>query len=165
MTKREAERWANVVRVLTGEGYGISRDDIEALRRIEMTLHRWGERECNGEVEVDDDGKAWRCHHSAANDHRYRTANREAGALRRLSSIMARYPHLRAYHQTDPRGCALYVYEKARLSKLWNRHGCREEVCTCHDQTSKPYECSSCGCRPQSDADCCYSSVGVAICR
>ena len=165
MTKREAERWANVVRVLTGEGYGISRDDIEALRRIEMTLHRWSERECNGEVEVDYDGKAWRCSHVASNDHRYRIPNREAGALRRLSSIMARYPHLRAYHQTDPRGCALYVYEKARLSKLWHRSGCREEVCTCHDQTSKPYECSSCGCRPQSDADCCYSSVGVAICR
>lgn len=167
MTKREAERWANVVRVLTGEGYGISRDDIEALRRIEMTLHRWSERECNGEVVTYDDGRAW-C--VQVRTHTWSSTitpipNREAGALRRLSAIMARYPHLLAYHQTDPRGCALYVYEKARLSKLWNRSGCREEVCTCHDQTSKPYECSSCGCRPQSDADCCYSSVGVAICR
>lgn len=117
MTKREAERWANVVRVLSGEGYGISRDDLEALRRVEMTLHRWAERECNGEVDVDEDGKAWNV---AIEGHfggtltptRWRTANREAGALRRLAAIMARYPHLRAYHQGDPRGCALYVYRK-----------------------------------------------------
>ena len=110
MTKREAERWANVVRVLTGEGYGISRDDIEALRRIEMTLHRWSERECNGEVETDDAGRAWRCSHVAANDHRYRIPNREAGALRRLWGILDRYPRLSYYHQGDPRGCALYIY-------------------------------------------------------
>lgn len=116
MTKREAERWANVVRVLSGEGYGISRDDIEALRRIEMTLHRWAERECDSEVEVDEAGKAWRVWYnvptSGANRCRASIPNREAGALRRLSAIMARYPHLRAYHQTDPRGCALHIYRK-----------------------------------------------------
>ena len=140
MTKREAERWANVVRVLTGEGYGISRDDIEALRRIEMTLHRWSERECNGEVEVDDDGKAsavlsiaFGLRSFTDRITRYRIPNREAGALRRLSSIMARYPHLRAYHQTDPRGCALYVYRSEVMGKR--------------------------------DPDSCYSSAGVAICR
>ncbi len=117
MTNKEAERWAHVVRAIGPEGYGISREDVEALRRIEMTLRRWAERECNGEVEVDDEGTAWRLHHTYTN-HRGRTANLEAGALRRLSAIMARYPHLRAYHQGDPRGCALYVYRADDMGDL-----------------------------------------------
>lgn len=35
--------------------------------------------------------------------------DREAGARKRLAKIMARYPALTAYVQTDPRGCALYI--------------------------------------------------------
>jgi hypothetical protein len=38
-------------------------------------------------------------------------ADKEAGALRRLASIMLRYPGLLAYHQTDPRGAALYILQ------------------------------------------------------
>ena len=166
MTKREAESWANVVRVLSGEGYGISRDDIEALRKIEMTLHRWAERECNGEVETDEDGKAYAAFDSVgsqalATRRRYRVPNREAGALRRLAAIMARYPHLRAYHQTDPRGCALYVYRADRVPS----EGCSSSVCFCHDPTGRLGKaCSHCGCAPVS-IDSCYSSIGVAVCR
>lgn len=153
MTKREAERWANVVRVLSGEGYGISRDDIEALYRVERALHRWSERECNGEVETDEDGKAW--HSSYGDLHngtavlRSRVPNREAGALRRLAAIMARYPHLRAYHQTDPRGCALYVYRQDRFVEWRKRHA---------------VECGD-GSTFVAGIDSCYSSVGVAVCR
>ena len=33
----------------------------------------------------------------------------EAGAMRRLKDIMARYPDLAYYVQGDPRGCALYI--------------------------------------------------------
>ncbi len=113
MTNKDAERWARVVRSIgpDAEGWRISRDDLEALRRIEMTLHRWAERECNGEVEVDENGVA----HATFKDsesgrEREQVPNREAGALRRLASILTSYPHLRAYHQTDPRGCALYLY-------------------------------------------------------
>lgn len=46
-------------------------------------------------------GKDW-VSHNAMND-------REAGALKRLVKIMARYPALSYYVQTDPRGCALYI--------------------------------------------------------
>lgn len=35
--------------------------------------------------------------------------DREAGALKRLAKIMARYPALSYYVQTDQRGCALYI--------------------------------------------------------
>lgn len=91
-------------------------DDIEALRRIEMTLSRWGERECNGEVERDEKtGKTlaifdrqdfatgqWR-------RDSYPVPDKETGALKRLRAIMSKYPALWYYHQADPRGCSLYV--------------------------------------------------------
>ena len=31
----------------------------------------------------------------------------------------------------------------------WDRSGCVESVCTCHDETITPaYKCSNCGCQP-----------------
>lgn len=165
MTKRQAENYARLSRTML-DGLGIARDDFDTLLRIERTLHRWAERECNGEVEVDDDGKAWHSWHDDLHTgptvHRVRIPNRERGALKRLSAIMARYPALGAYHQTDPRGCALYVYEASRL--YTQRVGCHESTCTCHDIThGEAVDCSSCGCRT-SGIDSCYSSIGVAVC-
>lgn len=29
----------------------------------------------------------------------------------------------------------------------WDRSGCQERVCYCHDETGHPFSCSSCGCR------------------
>ena len=113
MTKKQAERYAYLLRAL--DNLGVSKEDADALLRIERTLHRWAERECNGEVETDDDGKAWRL--SAVSAHRFAIPNREAGALRRLKAIMARYPALAAYHQTDPRGCALYIAKREAIGQ------------------------------------------------
>lgn len=39
----------------------------------------------------------------------YATPDRERGARKRLQAILARYPGLTAYVQTDPRGCSLYI--------------------------------------------------------
>lgn len=47
------------------------------------------------------------CGHAAW--ERYPTPDRETGALRRLATIMARYPSLAYYVQGDPRGAALYI--------------------------------------------------------
>ena len=47
---------------------------------------------------------------------RYPIADRETGARKRLAVIMARYPHLTAYVQGDPRGCALYILTASQLS-------------------------------------------------
>jgi hypothetical protein len=91
---------------------GVSYHDQEALRRIEMALSRWGERECNGEVERDETtGKVFATYNREGPGpiKRYPTADKEAGALRRLAKIMASYPSLLAYHQGDPRGCSLYI--------------------------------------------------------
>lgn len=102
---------------------GFSMDEADALRRIERTLHRWAELECGtdaGHIERDDaTGKPVfvnaRARYVQANDPRARSVipDREAGALRRLGKLMARHPELVAYHQGDPRGCALYVLRKS----------------------------------------------------
>ena len=98
---------------------GISLDDAYALRRISMTLHRWHELECGDgnnyaswAIERDDTtGKPYMVTYPhTGKTRRYAIADRERGALRRLDTIMARYPELSAYVQTDPRGAALYVY-------------------------------------------------------
>ena len=108
-----------------------------ALRRISITLQRWFELECGngndygswaivrGEKRKlpdgtkvfyhDDDSKPFLEHHhylhGKGKDYttHARLPDREAGARKRLASILARYPGLTAYVQTDPRGCALYI--------------------------------------------------------
>ncbi len=90
---------------------GVSSEDADALRRVSMTLHRWHERDCgdgNGCIERDEaTGKPfWSSSHVP---YRCAIPDREAGALKRLGAIMARYPNLRAHIQGDPRGCALYI--------------------------------------------------------
>jgi len=97
------------VLTLVRADFGVA--DAYALRRIAMQLHRWHELECgveNGGVERDETtGKCyWYSSHSG---RRTPTADRETGALKRLASIMARYPHLSHYVQGDPRGAALYI--------------------------------------------------------
>jgi hypothetical protein len=111
---------------LTAEG--ISFEDASALRRISMTLHRWYEMECGdtnnwsswsvvrgnktgGVFEYNDDGKPYieRHIHTASKPTYTLIADRERGANKRLARIMAKYPQLGAYLQTDPRGCALYI--------------------------------------------------------
>jgi hypothetical protein len=93
---------------------GVSFDDAWQLRRISMTLHRWHEMECgigNGCIERDETTNKpyWL---NSMTMRRHPIADREAGALRRLSRIMANYPTLSAYVQGDPRGAALYVGEQ-----------------------------------------------------
>lgn len=107
--------------------YGIDLDDALALRRISMTLHRWYELECGDSnhycswaIERDEEtDKPYlvRGYYGAGMGHmpkRTRTpiADREKGALKRLDKIMARYPELAAYLQTDPRGASLYIYRR-----------------------------------------------------
>lgn len=116
------------------QALGFTMDECQALRRIEMTLHRWAEQECGDgndyaswAIERDETtGKPYRCvYPHQGKMHRTAIADREAGALKRLKAILdirnsrenAAYvhktrealPHALAYHQTDPRGCALYV--------------------------------------------------------
>lgn len=95
----------------TLQSLGISESDAWTLRRISMTLHRWHELECgldHGCIERDEEtGKAyWLNSHTM---RRSPIADREKGAIKRLKAVMANYPTLGYYIQTDPRGASLYI--------------------------------------------------------
>lgn len=111
---------------------GFTYGETETLRRAGMTLHRWAERECNGEVERDEaTGKTYyEIESPQGKRRRYPVPDRETGALKRIAAVIAarnaraanpaagngglnRPPEkvgpVSFYHQTDPRGCALYI--------------------------------------------------------
>lgn len=110
---------------------GFSYDEAYALRRIEMTLSRWGERECGDGsdwVIARDEvtGKPYNVYHGAGKPHRYPIADRETGALKRAKQIVAArnlrqlLPNgdgneLIAYHQGDCRGCSLYLVRRSDI--------------------------------------------------
>ncbi len=103
---------------------GISWNDALTLRRISMTLHRWSEMECGGgngyaswSIERDETThKPYMVSHPYNGSSRRRAvADRETGALKRLAALMSKYPLLVSYHQTDPRGCALYIVHENQL--------------------------------------------------
>ncbi len=98
--------------------------EIEQLLRIERTLQRWSDQECGNSnnfcswaIERDEEsGKPFRVvHPNTGNSYKTAIADREAGALKKLSKIMADHPELVSYHQGDPRGCALYIVRRADL--------------------------------------------------
>jgi hypothetical protein len=116
------------------QGLSFTYEESAQLRRIEMTLHRWDEMECgdsNGRaIERDETtGKPFMTYDCGQNGRRgrYAIADREAGALRRLERIVTARnervrqegrpvgEQLKGYHQSDCRGCALYL---VRLSDL-----------------------------------------------
>lgn len=131
--KRKFELFAKL------QALGFTYEEAVALRRIEMTLHRWAEAECNGEIERNETtGKPERVSRAYINgmsDKRqaWRIADREAGALKRLKDIVdarngrersadgrrsSSAGHVYFYHQTDPRGCALYLLSGHDLPKV-----------------------------------------------
>lgn len=99
---------------------GFKPDAIGKLRRISRALHNLSERECNGEgwgPGKVDNGRWW---------PQWTDAD-EARAEKRREKLMASVQALcneastsevllDAYNQTDPRGCALYVYDCGLLN-------------------------------------------------
>lgn len=120
------------------ESMGFSFYEAMKLRRIEMTLQRWGELCCGNS----NDYQSWSIERDETTDkprmvyhphngksHSHVIADREKGALKRLAKIMAAHPDFVAYHQTDPRGCALYIVAKKELRSPVNQIvRCAEEL-------------------------------------
>ena len=98
------ESVANLMRL------GIDSDDATSIRRAAMTLKRWYEMECGtdgGAIERDEiTGKTYWYNFAG---RRFAMADREAGAMKRIAAIMAKYPTLAVYYQTDPRGAPVYI--------------------------------------------------------
>lgn len=125
MNRTQKERFALLNRLC---GLGFTFEEAQALRRISMTLHRWHELECGtGEGQTswsierengDGTGKPYmRVQYPTRDgyvDRKWRIADRESGALRRLARIVAARNAREAspvtpYVQGDCRGAALYV--------------------------------------------------------
>ena len=103
------------------------------LRRAQMTLRRWAELECGTErghierleqldgitrpVYVPD----WRGR-GPGGISPHVVPDREAGALRRVAKV-CKDAGLHYYHQTDPRGCALYVSAEVLTSQNYSSKG------------------------------------------
>lgn len=105
----------------TMERYGFTEEEADQVRRIGMTLRRWYEMECNGEIERNEEtGKPEAISQAylngRTNERRaYPINDREKGAEKRLAKIMENKPRLWYYLQTDPRGCSVFVGRKDEL--------------------------------------------------
>jgi len=115
---------------LLRRGIDISFDDANALRRAAKTLQRWSEQECGDS----DNYKSWAIerdeetekpfmvihpHTSGSKTIRYKIADREAGALKRVAEICKRNG-LHFYHQSDPRGCPLFIGKEPMTMENYN---------------------------------------------
>ena len=103
--------------VQTRAGVFISLHQANTLRRAQLTLHRWAELECGDgndyaswSIERDEaTGKPFmRTYPHKGTMHQHAIPDRERGALKRVAEVCKELG-LFYYHQTDPRGCALYV--------------------------------------------------------
>jgi len=95
-----------------------------------MTLRRWYELECGDS----NDGASWAIERGENGDgppyrvvhyygpgkyrkQRFPVPDRETGAKKRLAAIMARYPDLVPFVQTDPRGGSLYLVPREKVGE------------------------------------------------
>jgi len=116
LTVKEQERfWERFNRAINR--YGISQQDYKALALEEHRLHRWSERECNGDVQRDDEtGKPYTVYMIGRGQDtaRFPVPDLEKGSLKRCEEIAASYG-LKFYRQGDPRGCQVHIYREEDL--------------------------------------------------
>ena len=112
MTKRQAENYSRLLRDLGAVGF--SPAEVDTLLRCSRVLSTWAEDECNGAIQRDAESDIPYWYNTNTGLRIGRTADRERGALNRAAAICARHGCTH-YHQTDPRGCALYVIRPGDL--------------------------------------------------
>ena len=88
--------------------------DWASLKRLARIIHQWNEDECNGAIQWHGDNEETPKRHF---QDRYGSftipgptiQDKEKQSLEAARKIAAKHG-LSIYHQSDPRGCALYVY-------------------------------------------------------
>lgn len=89
-----------------------------ALKQCQRTLHLWAEKECNGIIQYDDNGnnprRYWNDRYGSPTIAGRVVFDKSEAAMEKARTIAGRHG-LSVYNQTDPRGCALYVYSAADL--------------------------------------------------
>ena len=99
---------------------GVSRSTWFELRRICRKLHKLDEMACDGEIQCDDYDGQW--YHYNPDQYGSPTIKgkvlrtRPLDLLRVAADLVHRYG-LSVYHQSDPRGCSLYVYNQSDLER------------------------------------------------
>ena len=117
MAKKEALRITELIYRLCE--YGFTDKEVEAMRRISHTLTRWCEAECSGEIERNEESGLTYSRYGRDLQFICSCRDRENGAIKRMSRILANHPGWSWYYQTDPRGCSVYLYHAgdARLNE------------------------------------------------
>jgi hypothetical protein len=90
---------------------GLSRHEHDALRRASMRLQRWGEMECNHDVqrdEVTNKVTVRYCRNDGNISKPRAIRDMETPAIKRCEAI-AKAHGLAFYHQSDPRGVQVYI--------------------------------------------------------
>jgi len=131
MQQTKKQQTARFFTLMTENGF--TYDETTALLKAERALRKWGELACgtgvgNRSVHVfrDESGKPfYRVQYFHAGKWRESIQPKrdtEKLALAKVDAIMANKPGFRAYHQTDPRGCALYVMRPGDIEPGENVH-------------------------------------------
>lgn len=120
--------------------YNISPDVFETLCQCEHMLSTWHERECNGEIERDEPSDRWPLgrpsrwieNHNGERIPCGYVPDRAMAAMRRAKHALAGASDVALYWQTDPRGCAIYLYQP---SECLARGG---EITACYSNIGTP---------------------------
>lgn len=110
---------------------------VEALFRIERTLHRWHELECGtdeGCISQDKTTGKWTLRREiSGKQYTSPVANRERGALRRLVNLLEPFKNkVAAFIQSDPRGAALYLYDPRKFTTQHIDNNSANAICICN---------------------------------
>lgn len=103
----------------TRYGIDLDFDDMNTLRRASLTLSSWGEMECN--YWIDRETTPGKIFLVDENGRRRRIADRETGALSRIKAV-CEANGIFFYHQTDPRGAALYIAKEPINSQNYSQN-------------------------------------------
>lgn len=121
MTKQQAENRYRMIAALQERGF--SYDEAQTLRRIEMTLQRWSEHECNGNIQRDEDDKAicTQCgnkfYGEAASGNCPKCG--DIAPIRTKATNKPRwYSQYAIENQSDPKGYLIADREKGALKRL-----------------------------------------------
>ena len=104
---------------VTATRYPFTTAEWASLKRLAKIIHKWNEDECNGAIKWHGDNEETPKRHF---QDRYGSftitgptiQDKEKQSLESARKIAAKHG-LSVFHQSDPRGCALYVYSAADL--------------------------------------------------
>lgn len=112
--------------------YPFTAAEWTALKSCQRTLHSWAEKECNGDIQYDNDGNPRRYYNDRCGSPTVPgpvVPDKSETAMEKARKIASKHG-LSVYHQTDPRGCALHVYSAADLNG--------RKIDECYSMMAKP---------------------------